>query len=423
MDLPWWFHHSFGQREVTRPSGVVERFEQYKLNRIFANYDEFAEETQWHQFYSLKYEIESMRSRPALQGYCLTGMTDVHWEVNGLLDMWRNEKIFAPDLQRLQEPDCVIAEFPTCNYRGGDAVDVPVLFSHFSSRDLAGARLLWGTDTGQGGVVPIVESPAPGTVTTLGNIRFSIPALETPTAIVLTVVIRAKNGSRICENTYTLYAFPRPTTESGTAISFHDPLGTASGLDFSLQAAGHSLRSIIDSGPGERTLVLATAIDDVVLGHLNAGGCAVILADSEDAIPRISRFSCIKRAGTWLDGRWFSNYNWINPNHSAYRELSFHRLLAFESRYVVPAYAIAGVEPEEYDHVLSGMTLGWLNLNHALTLQVAVGSGKALITTFRFAAYDSDPYAHHLLNAYLRYARSEEFQPRLQWATNAAAAF
>jgi glycosyl hydrolase family 2 len=414
-ELPWWFHHSFGQREVTRPSGVLERFESHKLARIFGNYDEFAEDTQWHQFYSLKYEIESLRIRPEIQGYCATGMTDVHWEVNGLLDMWRNDKVFTEDLQRLQEPDCVIASFPTLNYRVGDTVDVPVVLSHFSARDIAGARVLWGTDTGQGGVMRIAESIAPGTVTTLGNIRFSIPPLERPTAIVLTVVIRGKNGSRICENTYTLYGFPTGPPPEGYSICFHDPLGTAAGLDFALQAAGYNVAPSIAPGPDAPTLVLSTTMDEMVMRHLNGGGRALILADSEEAFPATAPLSCVKRAATWLDGRWFSNYNWIDPAAAPYRELAFHRLLAFESRYTVPAYVIAGVEPREYQDVLSGITLGWLNLNNALTLQTAVGPGKALITTFRFSRYESDPYSTHLLDAYLRYVHSDEFQPGLQW--------
>lgn len=416
-ELPWWFHHSFGQREVTRPAGVLERFEQYRFGRIFSNYDDFAEATQWHQFYSIKYEIETLRRRHEIQGYCLTGMTDVHWEVNGLLDMWRNEKVFTEDLQRIQEQDCVVASFSTYNYRVGETVDVPVVFSHFSSRDLAGARVLWGTDTGQGGVLRATQSIAPGTVATLGNIRFSIPALESPTPIVITVVVRGKNGTRICENNYTIYAFPQRTINS-SPIYFHDPLGTAAGLDFALQSAGYEVQSTIAAAPKERGLLLATIVDDLVLGHLNGGGRAVVLADSEESFPSKCRFACTKRASTWLDGRWFSNYNWITPTSPPYQELSFHKLLAFESRYVVPAYAIAGVEPGEYDDVISGMTLGWLNLNHALTMQVAVGTGKALVTTFRFVHYESDPYASHLLDAYFRYAQSEEFQPRMQWTVH-----
>ena len=36
------------------------------------------------------------------KGYVITGITDVHWEVNGVLDMWRNEKVYAHDLSMIQ---------------------------------------------------------------------------------------------------------------------------------------------------------------------------------------------------------------------------------------------------------------------------------------------------------------------------------
>ena len=372
--LPWWFHHSFGQREVTRPSGILERFEQYKLGRIFSDYDDFAEDTQWHQFDSLKYEIESMRNQPAIQGYCVTAMTDIHWEVNGLLDMWRNKKVFVEELQRLQEPDCVLARFPTVNFTAKEAVDVSVVLSHYSARDIAGARLLWGTDSGQGGVLRIAESIAAGTTSVLGNIRFSMPAVQTATRIVLTIVIRAKNGSRVCENTYTLYAYPEPVIDTSYSIAFHDPLGTYPGLDFAVQRAGYKMASSVNAAFSRDYLVLATTMDEEVMSHLMNGGRVLLLADSEDALPTELALKCVKRAGTWLDGRWFSNYNWINPSAPPYRELALQRLLGFESRRVVPAYVIEGVEPHDYDDVLSGISLGWLNLNNALTLQMAVGS-------------------------------------------------
>ena len=104
-ELPWWFYYSFGEREVTNPAGVFERFREYGYPTMYRDYNDFAEESQWHQFISLKYEIESVRSRPSIQGYVITAMTDVHWEVNGLLDMWRNPKIFADVLAPLQQPD------------------------------------------------------------------------------------------------------------------------------------------------------------------------------------------------------------------------------------------------------------------------------------------------------------------------------
>lgn len=419
-ELPWWFHHAFGQREVTRPSGVVERFHIFKLDRIFADYDELAEETQWHQFFSLKHEIESMRSQPAIQGYCVTGMTDVHWEVNGLLDMWRNQKVFSEELQRLQEQDCVLARIQKVNFLAEEVVDLPVLLSHYSGRDLAGSRVLWGTDTAQGGVIRIPDSIPEGTLTSLGSIRFAMPAVESPTRVSVTVVVRAKNGSRICENSYSLYTYPRPQPLQDMSILFHDPLGSSPGLDGQLQGAGYTVGRFASEKQSGNRVLLTTVLDEQVMHFLMEGGRALVLADSEDAFPSSAPYKCTRRSNTWLDGRWFSNYNWIDPAAEPYRGLTFNRLLGFESRDVVPDYVIEGVEPEMFGDVLAGMTLGWLNLNNALSLQVSVGSGKALLTTFRFPQYGVDPYSTHLLNRYLNYVPGSACNPSLKWLSTAA---
>ena len=60
------------------PAGVVDRFHQYKLDRVFSSYNELAEATERHQFESLKYEIERIRTHPNIQGYVITEFTDVN---------------------------------------------------------------------------------------------------------------------------------------------------------------------------------------------------------------------------------------------------------------------------------------------------------------------------------------------------------
>ncbi len=72
--------------------------------------------------------------------------------------------------------------------------------------------------------------------------------------------------------------------------------------------------------------------------------------------------------------------------------------------------------------MLAGITCGWLNLNNALTLQTNVKSGKLLITTFRMDKYGSDPYATHLLDAYLSYIDRREFLPNSELPSRIAIA-
>jgi hypothetical protein len=125
-----------------------------------------------------------------------------------------------------------------------------------------------------------------------------------------------------------------------------------------------------------------------------------------------------KRAGTDLDGRWFSNFNWIRPNRPPFKDVGFSRILGFESAAIAPKYVIESISPEEFDDVLSGITLGWLNRNGALAAQMRSGAGKVLITTYRFDKYGRDPYATYLLDSLLRYMSEPEFLPLMQMVTN-----
>jgi hypothetical protein len=90
QQLPWWFPRDFNGNKVTRPAGVFERFKEFKFDRLFKDFNALAEESQWHQFISLKHEIEEMRRHASIQGYVITEFTDINWESNGLMDMWRN---------------------------------------------------------------------------------------------------------------------------------------------------------------------------------------------------------------------------------------------------------------------------------------------------------------------------------------------
>jgi len=62
---------------------------------------EMAVDSQWKEFWTLKYQIESMRTHPEIVGYVLTELSDISWEANGVLDFDRNPKVFAPYMKWL----------------------------------------------------------------------------------------------------------------------------------------------------------------------------------------------------------------------------------------------------------------------------------------------------------------------------------
>ncbi len=402
-NLPWWFNISFGGRNVTRPAGVLERFESYGLDSIFPTFNELAEETQRHQFISLKHEIESIRSHNSLQGYVITGITDVHWEVNGLLDMWRNEKVYVDDLSKLQREDLIGCKLPAYSFYEQETVDIPVFISHFSATDLAGSSIRWSTSWGEVGVTSVPGPIPSGSVKHLPAIRILLPTVKHATAQRFDLELRDRNGNRLAENSYSFPVLPRSAERVANSVAI------GPGCEW-LAPFFHKHISARANAAPDNVLLITREYDEAVERHLENGGRAVLLAASESALPSEWPLKITLRSGTELDGRWFSNFNWIRPAREPFASVAFTPILGFESAAVAPICVIQGLAPNQFQDVLSGITYGWLNNNCALAVQLQVGAGTMLLTTYRFDAYGTDPYATELLNSFMRWLRTSDIR-------------
>ncbi len=402
-EQPWWFDRDFGGREVTRPAGVLDRFQQYQFGSLFSDYNALAEETQWHQFISLKHEIENMRKHGAIQGYVITGMTDIHWEVNGLLDMWRNPKVFTQELTKIQQPDLVLFDLPKYNFTAGEEIELETLISHYSSQELKGARVRWVAGSGASGQFEIRDSLPSGSVQRLNKIAFKAPEIEVVGKEDLHIEVRTRQGSLIAENRYELFIFPAAKPVRECRLCLHDPLGTSKGLDQKLKDAGYEVVA-----HDADAILIASRYDQVVEKHLAGGGKALLLLDSVESMPESGQLRVLARAGCELDGRWFSNYNWVRADRAPFNELAIGKILGFESAAVAPDYVIDGVPAAEFSSVLCGVTYGWLSRNMALAVPLQLEEGEALATTLRFNEYGRDPYSTRLLDGFIRALYSEE---------------
>ncbi|MGH9524041.1 MAG: glycoside hydrolase family 2 protein, partial [Terriglobales bacterium] len=199
--LPWWFRRDKGG-EITQPAGVFDRFRQYKLDRVFPDYNELARATQWHEFLSLKHEIETIRQQASIQGYVITEFTDLNWESNGLLTMWRDPKVYAGQLAEIQQPDIILAHFERHDFTTGETAKASLLLSHFGTHSLKGSTVYWWTSTGQSGQVPVNADLAPQSTAAVGEI--AIPTNATSTSVTSTVrlflELRDAQGEQIAQN-------------------------------------------------------------------------------------------------------------------------------------------------------------------------------------------------------------------------------
>ena len=93
QEKPWWFSRDMGGNELTQPEGLEKRFADYQYNSLIADLKALSDATEWHEYEALKYELGALRAHSEIQGYVITEFTDLNWEANGLLDMWRHPKV------------------------------------------------------------------------------------------------------------------------------------------------------------------------------------------------------------------------------------------------------------------------------------------------------------------------------------------
>jgi len=394
---PWWFSRGFKQNPATLPEGIEKRFADFKYSSLFPGVQGLADATEWAQYRALKYEIGSLRMRPEIQGYVITQFTDVNWEANGLLDMWRRPKVYAEMLTKLQQDDLVIVRPERRNFAADEKGYADVYFSHYIPDPLTGAQVNWTLEgTLQHGSFYLPDVPS-GSGARVGKFEFIAPAPASPSNRALKVQVTL-GGKIISENSAEVFFYQPKLPDLPPPVSFHDPGGRLRRLVNEMRERTYQVPTGSEAFP----VMISSTFDDTVKKTLQAGGRVILLAsDLQTLAPGIE---VSPRAGSDLDGNWISAFLWVRKDQEPFKSLGFDTLVGFETEAVTPSAVIAGVPPENFHDVLAGMFYGWMAPNVATFVQAKAGKGKILICTFSLAtSYGSDPYATILLDAMVNY--------------------
>lgn len=394
---PWWFSRGFGGREITRPEGIEQRFSDYRYDTLFPSLEALSEATQWHEYAALKYEIEALRAHPEIQGYVITEFTDVNWEANGLLDMWRHPKIYADSLSRLQRDDLLVLRSEKRNFTVGERAEFEVYFCHYSVGALGSGNVSWKVEgTSLAGNFLLGSFPA-GSAARVGKIQFAVPGSPVPVKRILKVE-SALQGKILSENFLELYFYPVNRPELPPPVSFHDPAGRLRRLVNEMHARNY----LPPTGSEALPVLIASTFDDEVKNTLRAGGRVILIAhDQEKLAPGIE---VLPRAAGDLSGNWISDFLWVRKDDPLFGALGFDTLAGFEAQAITPPTVVKGIPPRNFNDVLAGMFYGWIQNNVGVLVRAKCGKGKLLICTFSVTTtYGSDPYATYLLDALVNY--------------------
>ena len=409
--LPWWFGRDFLGRTVTLPAGVFERFSDHGYKEIFGSYNRLAELSQDAQFDALKYEIEQIRRSAAIQGYVITEFTDINWESNGLLDMWRNFKGYASPLADIQQPDILIPRVERFTIWSGEQFSIRLWLSHFSSRTLRNTRLVWSTSAGSRGEADVPEIGR-GEVRELPSLRLSGPIVTQARHLRVDFELRDIRNQVLARNFCELFVYPMIPREGRATVSVHELKGALQTLAQPVPASVVSIGSPTDS-----TLpLLTTELDETVMQALRRGRTVVCLVDTGTVLPSTFPLQLVRRESEWYDGNWATNFNWVRTTSPLWKNLATRSRLGFEAAHASPRTVLSGIPTGHFTDVLAGMFVGGVHLNSGYIVQVRASAGKLLLCTMPIAeSAATDPFSAWLVQELIRYGASAECAPRFEW--------
>lgn len=389
---PWWFDSGLDWASgVVYPHGIEERFRAYHLDRIFPALTALIKASQDLQFQALKYEIEQMRRFQAVQGYVITELTDVHWEANGLMDMYRHPKVDPARLAQINADDVLIPIWEWLVVSSGQTFRMPVVLSHYSSIEIQRAVLRWELERGQSPVMDEqihVGTSFPYQVTSLGEVQFVVPEVEAPTRMQLRLSL-IQDGKLIASSQQELYVFPSDSPPALQSLVYAPTLRSV------LEAMGCQITEDLS----QANLAVVTTLDDRAREFLLGGGNVLFLAEETQALQTyIPQFALEARQGTPWQGDWAGGLGWHR-----FGSIPTGGVVDFAFTGLTPEHVIHGFAPREFaNDVFAGLFVGWLHQPIPTIARRRLGRGTLLASTFRLSKHlETNVLAKYLLRELL----------------------
>ena len=361
---PWWFLQ--GNLPGTRPWGVEERFWEHGLNKVFESIENLCEAFQGLQGQALRFQIEEMRKYPEIQGYIITEFTDLYWECNGLLDITRGKKVYFDELEKLNNLDLIFPQERPAGVWAGEKVNISVLFSHLSSKNIESARLSWkieGTDIK--GEKPI--SKVQRGLNEIENIEFSLPEVIEPKTFKLILKLTSKRRI-IAENYVNIFVVPKNILKH---------------TDYKIGLAENSILSRFNPDGleiydlPEAEVILALEYNENIQKWANEGKIVILDLSQENDFSEFG-YTLKKRSGT-KEGNWVSGLGMLSPEIAG--RVFKEKILDYRFINDSPDYYLDGIFNFN-SQTLSGMIFGWIDDPINFIVEVPSGKGKIVLTTF-----------------------------------------
>ena len=449
---PWMLSEApngFASHMLWADGKYEEHFYTWGLDKIYGDFAKFTDASDWYYFDGIKEQTDLMRTNGDIAGYMMW-FADTTFHPVGLVDYFREKKIFCDELSKIWTQNAVVVDIPTRrNYWAGESVRADVYVSHFNDHDSLEGDISWSLEGGnlQGTLPPC--SIAPGKVGHAGRIEFRAPALDESKSLRLRVEVR-RRGALIAQNYVQIIVFPlsyrRPTAK---AIMLRGPIAWRfEALGYEIKALGDQIipsgvqKGQLDLSGLDLTMPLVTTkLDAIAEGLLNQGGtvlwlvCADLLFTAahlpvQSLDPSVLGF--LHRHGLELGKKSLAGHSdsfFIKKDRGLFERIPYNNPFSWAFERVWPEHVIVGIKPENQSDMIAG-AYGNMIWSHALDMdgkwlppnqlngtivQCRYGKGRLIISTFEILEKKCvyDPVGTIMLNDLINYARSG-FEPGLR---------
>lgn len=366
---PWWFETGFDWGEgIVYPHGFRQRFDYWQLARVFGSFEQFIADYQRHMAHSLAYEIASMRLHPAIGGYVITELTDVHWECNGLLDMQRHVKQHLEALVAVNQERVIVIRPQRWSGRPGETIPVQLAAFGPDGPESEGV-LVWQAGASAG------RLPAPG-----GLVEIPLPVHPAAGMLLIEAQWLSAGGTLVAENFVEVaWAAPKiPAQKVGVVDDVH--------LAQALRRLGFAVAD--EPEAGEAVLVARRYTAALQTAVQQGAGLVLLLGPeaAQDGSAQLPGGWVAAREGTPWQGDWATSFSWLNRS-GPFAGLPGAPLLAMPYAELMPEAVIAGIPAWALRRrSWAGLALGWMHKLTSLLIDIPYGRGRLVATTFTLKA-------------------------------------
>ncbi|TET12639.1 hypothetical protein E3J84_01220, partial [Candidatus Aerophobetes bacterium] len=401
-ETPWWINsHS----PLKRMEGYESRFYRWGLDKIYGDFTYFHQSHAWHNFEGLKCEIEEVRKNPDVSGYCITSFCDAFFEPFGLLDYFRDEKVFHEDLAKVQVPDLLITERSKLNLYSEEIFQASIYLSHLRETVLKDCTLRWslaGFDIS--GKVEGIEIKKIGPAE-IAQIEFKVPRVKTNKAVRVKLSLE-KDGKVLAENYLDIYLF----TESEKRLITEEEINVHAPEKGLLETLRQNGARVSEGLKAKIPFAVSTLLDEQLKDYLSKGGRVLLLqedtlVDDEMGLTVAEPIFFPGNPFYYLKRSLFPGIPFDNPLGWPFYRVSPHRVLANLGR-IEPADILSGCYGQfvKVDIQIDKEKILKDELAAAIT-KLNYGGGKVIISTFKLTEpYNSnDPVATIMLHNLIEY--------------------